>query len=1260
MPRTVAPILRKMYERSNPAVLTAVEIHRPDVSKIFRRVDQFLGVAKVSEVPAGTLAADQTGGLSLAKTAGLQIASFAVETNSFDVQRPAADRRYRGVIWTPDPAFPASIAKKVSVRIHRNTTKSLTLALQVYKISRVIRGTVNPGVRVASPTGTQGRIVTTFIPLLANPVQRRTSSIPATAWVGDNATIEFDLTGLQLNLRRSGVDGLGANGLELSGEDVRYFFVVECVDGFADDNFEWIYDGVTARTVASVGTFQDSEWNYGVPGTQSAWSQTLRNQCPTFKLTVETYPVTSQAVYAIDVGADPSAESEGRIEFERAEPKGTSATLELSTAGAGGPWTAVTHGDTVAVKQQTYHLRVTLNADAAQRQTPRVLGLGVEFLETVDATREAIVEPVQQAINVPFCQATIGQGSIAIVRTGRRDYRDIGSDLAVGGAASALEAEIHLASDHPAIARKDWLTLCRAPVSDRIPTGTSERFTLLSLLKQLQAEIPAREETVSRIYTVLASTTTQITVDAADVPESDWDGQGFYLRIRKTAAVGLEAGYVQTIDGATAPNKLVFSAATPLPVALVAGDEIEVHSARYTQPTLRWDDADLADIWWELLTVHRAIPEERIGRAELGRSGRSGLPPRITERAPGDPVTQAKLKVTVALQKPESADKLIDQISFLLGGATVEVGGQIVFRQIYPIRDITGAIVVPVEPIAAVFDESNTIGLETPTGLEQRITSLACDYGVDTTTVAEQTAPAKMTEYVDVDALAWLNQQDLHELGHSSIPAEIARWCYSKADGGLLLASLACQQVVLVASTGLRVWSWQSTEHRPELVVGDRVIVVTDQYTDFDPTREIEVRGRWAYPLVLTEVLPGGRRFRGMLMGLSAAALKVRGGAGDVDLGNETAADDESSLNDMKEIDSVDGLTRTITFVAGARVHRVAVLKRSMILPVTTDPWPPADAGDFASWLADGGSVEFLIPNPVTRLVSYSVGRPDIAHQTFLQFEPRFVDLSAGPIVRLRLDAKTGISIPQGTVSVDANGGWSWSVDGHFLVDHYRYAESFSSFPNDAAAAAGTLISGRQVTRSGGSPLSFGQTVYVTLIPYDAQGNAMPSVRLRGSYQSYTPTKTTSYPASQWMVQYSLGNVQSFNFDSDGFVNAKALALIGDSLESTQLIAFPPIPDGVTLTEFALDIYHNAGGDDASSPPLFFLKRHQAGAATSLGFAFGTIDIGWQTLTIAVSEVTADRAYVALLSLTGESDVGEQKVGQMYITYQMGNPSTTI
>src|SRR5581483_12246719 len=193
--------------------------------------------------------------------------------------------------------------------------------------------------------------------------------------------------------------------------------------------------------------------------------------------------------------------------FERSTPHGTTATAELSTAGAGGPWTAVTDGAAVAIAQQTYHLRLTLNATADRRTAPGVTAAGVEFLTPVDASAEAIVEPLAQQIEIPYLAAGIGEGAVTLVRTGRRDYHDVGSDLVAGAALPQLEVVTRLGSRHPRVPRDQWLTIDRALVNTRDPSPTGERLSLLSYLKLTKTQIPARQETINSVHTVTAATT---------------------------------------------------------------------------------------------------------------------------------------------------------------------------------------------------------------------------------------------------------------------------------------------------------------------------------------------------------------------------------------------------------------------------------------------------------------------------------------------------------------------------------------------------------------------------------------------------------------------------------------------------------------------------------------------------------------------------------------------------------------------------------
>jgi hypothetical protein len=84
--------------------------------------------------------------------------------------------------------------------------------------------------------------------------------------------------------------------------------------------------------------------------------------------------------------------------------------LELSTAGTGGPWTAVKNGDVVTPAQLAYHLRLTMTASADQHRAPLVTALGIEFRNRIDVSVESIVDPMTQEVAVPFLTPSIGEG----------------------------------------------------------------------------------------------------------------------------------------------------------------------------------------------------------------------------------------------------------------------------------------------------------------------------------------------------------------------------------------------------------------------------------------------------------------------------------------------------------------------------------------------------------------------------------------------------------------------------------------------------------------------------------------------------------------------------------------------------------------------------------------------------------------------------------------------------------------------------------
>jgi hypothetical protein len=107
--------------------------------------------------------------------------------------------------------------------------------------------------------------------------------------------------------------------------------------------------------------------------------------------------------------------------------------------------------------------------------------------------------PIAQEIDVPFCAAAIGEGKRLDRAHRRRDYRDVGADLASHSTPSSkLEAIVLPRQPAPAGHARRWLLVDRALVNNREPTATAEQFGLLSYLKTLKRKIPERERVDQR------------------------------------------------------------------------------------------------------------------------------------------------------------------------------------------------------------------------------------------------------------------------------------------------------------------------------------------------------------------------------------------------------------------------------------------------------------------------------------------------------------------------------------------------------------------------------------------------------------------------------------------------------------------------------------------------------------------------------------------------------------------------------------------
>lgn len=884
MPRTVDPALRQLYERENPYVQEYVEIAVPDTGQVLRRWDDQLSVnpPRLSETPASTTQKSPGGGIMLQATAANLVSlnnDNAGGVITLDI--PDTSRIVRGVGWAIPGNWKPTRLRRFSAKIKNVSGFPLVpvLELQIFRMRGVPGRVVN---------NTSGAVIAQIVqytptPLLSQPARYQN------LWnVGAIIDATWELSAFEFDVEHRNVP---APSLTQVGEVPEYIFEVTIVDPVYKNFFEWRIDNTSSRSPAGLGTFQDVLWNRPNPDDpNSVWQRSQFAEVPCFTIDIDTYPATSVEVYALTLPKVPSAASTGRVVFIRENPAPVgdgAALLELSSTSSSAGFAAVSHGDAVSVKQQNYWLRLTLNASADTHRSPIAEAIGIEFRTPADVSVEATIEPIPQDVNVPFLDSAIGEGRATVIRTGQRDYHDPASDILAFLAATQLECDYWIGSKHPSIARAQWFHNGRAIVTSEQDTPTAAIFSLISYAKILKRKIPLHVETVNAVLVAQSGTTVSAIQVGAGVTlpgtstGDEYDGQNYYIRLLSTAVAGLAAGMIFGVAGNTGTHQIDLASA--MPAALAIGDTFEIHSATYQQTKLSWADADPADVWYEILTTRLGVPSERIGLSSLGRVGRAGLPPKLTDRAPSDTATQNKLRVSLTMTDQEEAKAGIDELSFIMGGATLEIEGQIVWRPFYDLLSPTGVVVIPPEEVAVTFDVRDIVQLDTPRGLESRITTMSCTYGVDSALGQDAAKPSTVV-YADADAAAWFTQQDLEEIGNSSIPDEIARWCYNSYDGGQYLANKLCEQVVRVFSTGLRQWSLTLKDMHPELIVGDRIVVMTDQYVDYDPTTKTSIRGLWAFPLVLTHVARNGRELRGFVPGLFSA-VPVKGGTGAVSVG---------------------------------------------------------------------------------------------------------------------------------------------------------------------------------------------------------------------------------------------------------------------------------------------------------------------------------------------------------------------------------------
>ena len=191
--------------------------------------------------------------------------------------------------------------------------------------------------------------------------------------------------------------------------------------------------------------------------------------------------------------------------------------------------------------------------------------------------------------------------------------------------------------------------------------------------------------------------------------------------------------------------------------------------------------------------------------------------------------------------------------------------------------------------------------------------------------------------------------------------------------------------------------------------------------------------------------------------------------------------------------------------------------------------------------------------------------------------------------------------------------------------------------------------------------LTFGQTVYITLIPYtgaSGDGVQLAPIHIRGAYLGFTSSKTANYSPAGYIERTN----PPWGTTYDSSMNVIMLSNLSTS--QVQILNLDPVvpsgTTGVTIVQVATDLY-DAGGIGGVIELTMFFSRHGIGAvgAVNLGNVDTAHGLGWQTLTLALSENTAGRSYQFEIQRNG-GQAGSTGAGNCAITYTMPDPKQTL
>ena len=524
----------------------------------------------------------------------------------------------------------------------------------------------------------------------------------------------------------------------------------------------------------------------------NTWEQPYHN------LKAKTFAASGTWVGVLDMGATPTNDVELRLDDW--QPTGTSITYSLrgSNTASTGPFTsigAVVDGQilTGANRYRWYELTATLNAgpgSGTRFATPslqswmmveRVALSTYRYLKDFDSTVTA--DPVTG-------QSSIGELKLPVMKAGRKDYRDLASQLGSAYAPASLEA--HVFARNTRDGTRLFLNAYR--LENREPQDGVEEMTFVSGFDRLSVKIPAAVETyryplsgqVSATTVALVSGTTY-RVTPSTSGSHPFAGQNL-VGFRMHGVTGNAAG-VDYVIVANNNDHFDINADPNLQTVPVNADTFEIHSDQTTRTGVSYVGQDYAAIYADLLGVQSAVPARYRGilPATTGRTG--------TYTLPSDGVKALDILQDVALH----AD-----------GILAWEKGRIDFADVYSLNKVS----------VAVWNDRHIVSIETPVGADRRMPSVRVKYGYQ----ADTQKFTNQATYEAFDELTGWGRPNLFDV--FEFPDNFCKW------NDLAEANYSADKFQRAWKSGVRLWRVKTVLMWPWLKMGDAVTVLTDQYTD--------------------------------------------------------------------------------------------------------------------------------------------------------------------------------------------------------------------------------------------------------------------------------------------------------------------------------------------------------------------------------------------------------------------------------------------